>query len=115
MVPAGDLAGLPAPADAPENTDLSSYSGVYGNAYFGPLTISEEVDGLVAELGPEPMQFPLEPWSEGVFAMSPRSENAPAGSLSSVTFGEDANGNRTVRIDYLDRDGLATWTEGLAQ
>jgi hypothetical protein len=115
LIPVGDLAGLDTPADAPENPDLSLYSGTYQNGYFGPLAIVEEDGGLVAEIGPAPMRFPLDPWAEGVFAMSPRNENAPEGSRSSMTFGEDANGSRTVRIDYLDRDGLGIWTEASPQ
>ncbi|WP_417580509.1 serine hydrolase [Pelagibacterium sp.] len=111
LTPVGNLVGLPEPQDTPDIADAAAYTGVYENSYFGPLTIAESADGLVAELGPVPMRFPLAPWSEDVFAISPRNENAPADSRSSVTFSEDADGNRTVRIDYLDGEGLATWTQ----
>ncbi|MCD7059526.1 serine hydrolase [Pelagibacterium xiamenense] len=115
MAPVGDLAGLPTPPDAPENPDPSLYVGTYENAYFGPLTIAEDAEGLVAELGPAPQRFRLEPWAQDVFAISPRTENAPRGSRSSVTFAKREDGARTVRIDYLDTDGLGTWMEEAVQ
>lgn len=105
--PVGDLAGQTPPADAAPAQALADYAGTYANDYFGPIEITAEADNLQLAIGPRGDTFPLQHWQGDVFAMTPSSENAPKGSLSSVVFDRAAG---TIHIDYLDANGLATWT-----
>jgi len=107
--PIGDLVGVDQAADASSPHDLATYAGMYQNAYFGPARVEVENGGLTMILGPNSQRFPLAAWNGSVFAMAPHGENAPAGSLSSVTFsiGEQA---ASFAIDHLDGNGLGTWT-----
>ncbi len=84
--------------------------GRYDNAYFGPAQVSQAGNGLVLTLGPGAIAMPLSPWDADTFSVAPRSENAPDGSLSSVRFEVRDDRAVSIRIDYLDADGLATWT-----
>ena len=109
--PAGDLAGETPPADAAPAHAFDVYAGRYDNSYFGPAEIVAEGEGLTFVAGPEgAVRLPMTPWGGDTFAVAPRNENAPNGSLSSLTFtvGEGAANGFTV--EYLDGNGLGTWT-----
>ncbi|MGQ3675181.1 serine hydrolase [Xanthobacter sp. TB0139] len=109
--PEGDLAGKTAPADAKPAMALSDYVGTYDNAYFGPAKIVQEKDGLVMIVGPAAVRMPLRHWSGNTFAIAPNNENAPAGSLSSVTFVQDADGKaRAFMVEYFNHYGQGKWT-----
>lgn len=108
--PAGDLAGKTAPAAPAAARPLADYVGTYENAYFGPARITQGQGGLVLALGPGTLSMKLIHWNADTFAVAPRSENAPYGSLSSVRFVVKAGRAVELRIDYLDTEGLATWT-----
>ena len=86
----------PTPALAP-----TVYSGVYANAYFGPVTIAAESDGLVLRMGPDETSYPLRHYDRDLFVFQPTGENA--GGLSAVTFtvGAGESASRVV-IEYLD-------------
>ncbi len=108
--PIGDLAGLqpplsPEPSDAPHD-----YAGVYDNPYFGPARVEPSQSGLVLCLGPAGWRYDLQHWSGDIFAIAPRGENAPAGSLSSVRFSTTPQGKRMLVITYLNENGLGVWT-----
>ncbi|MDN2564916.1 serine hydrolase [Aquibium sp. A9E412] len=105
--PVGDLAGAAPPRPADPARPLARYAGRYANAYFGDATVGVAADGLVLRLGPDGMAFPLAHWSGDTFAVSPRGENAPAGSRSSVRFDVQAG---SLVIEYLDAAGQGTWT-----
>ncbi|KKB86494.1 beta-lactamase [Devosia limi DSM 17137] len=105
--PVGDLAGQKPPADPAPAQALADYAGSYANDYFGPILITADADGLQLSIGPRGDSFRLQHWQGDVFAMTPSSENAPKDSRSSVIFDRAAG---TVHIDYLDANGLATWT-----
>jgi CubicO group peptidase (beta-lactamase class C family) len=105
--PVGDLAAAIRPNPPWVPTDPDAYAGHYGNPYFGAAIVESGATGVSVTLGPEGQRFALEPWSPDVFALTPRGENAPAGSRSSVRFDLD---DGTLTIDYLDRSGLGTWT-----
>ncbi|MGE4371509.1 MAG: serine hydrolase [Xanthobacter sp.] len=112
--PEGDLAGKVAPAEAQPAMVLSNYVGTYDNAYFGPAQIVQEKDGLVMIVGPAAVRMPLRHWNANTFAIAPSNENAPAGSLSSVTFVQDEQQNggraRAFTVQYFDQYGQGTWT-----
>lgn len=109
--PIGDLAGAERPVDAAAPKDLATYAGTYENAYFGPAEVTVEDGALTMTIGPEAQAFLLAPWNGDVFAVAPRGENAPAGSLSSVTFTTGQQGDSFI-INHLNGHGLGRWTRG---
>lgn len=106
--PAGDLAGRDTPADAAAPAPLGTYAGIYENAYFGQARVEVTDEGLVVALGPELRRFPLRHWNGDTFAIAPHNENAPAGSLSSVTFRAGGE-HHTMMIEYLNANRLGVW------
>ncbi|MET0742471.1 MAG: serine hydrolase, partial [Microvirga sp.] len=108
--PVGDLAGRTAPAAPAAPRPPTAYVGRYDSAYFGPAQVAQDGGGLVLTLGPGAIAMPLSHWDADTFSVAPRSENAPDGSLSSVRFEIRDDRAVSLRIDYLDANGLATWT-----
>ncbi|MDF2620733.1 MAG: serine hydrolase [Xanthobacteraceae bacterium] len=106
----GDLVGKTAPASPAPARPLADYVGTYDSPYFGPARISQGENGLVLTLGPAAITMPMTHWDGDVFSIAPRSENAPYGSLSSVRFEGLGGALKSMRIDYLNDEGLATWT-----
>jgi CubicO group peptidase (beta-lactamase class C family) len=105
--PVGDLAGKDKPTNPTKARGPSFYAGQYTNRYFGTATVLADGEKLVLELGPKPMQFTLEHWDGDTYALSPRGENAPTGSLSSVKFGGSPGDRaRVMTVDYLNENGL---------
>ena len=107
--PVGDLAGQDPPQDPAPARAAEALIGTYQNDYFGPARVEAQADGLVLYLGPDDMVFPLQHWTGDTFATAPRSENAPLGSLSSVTFADGTDQAETLHIDMFDKNGLGTW------
>ncbi|MEU2116770.1 serine hydrolase [Streptomyces sp. NPDC016459] len=93
------------PADPTPAKAADAYTGTYANDYFGPLTVAAEGGGLVLRLGPEPQSYRLTHYDGNTFSFPTRGENAvgPTG----VTFSPDG---KTVRVEYLDQEGLGTFT-----
>jgi CubicO group peptidase (beta-lactamase class C family) len=108
--PVGDLVGKTAPTAPAASRPLVEYVGSYENAYFGPARVLLGQNGLVLSLGPGTVTMPMTHWDGDTFSITPRSENAPYGSLSSVRFTVNDGKVDTVSIDYLNANGLATWT-----
>lgn len=108
--PVGDLVGKTAPASPTPARPLGDYAGTYDSPYFGPAKISQGENGLVLTLGPGAVTMPMTHWDGDIFSIAPRSENAPYGSLSSVRFEGPSGKPASVRIDYLNDEGLAIWT-----
>lgn len=107
--PVGDLAGKDIPKTPEPHRDLGGYAGRYDSAYYGPAEIVLEDGNLVLALGPDAMRFPLRHWNGDTFALAPRGENAPAGSLSSVRFKIEEGQESQFTVEYLDQTGLGTW------
>lgn len=107
--PFGELAGALAPTSADPARPAAAYLGEYGNAYFGPVTIVQEGEGLVLQHGPDARALPLTHWDSDTFVVYPVTENQPQGSVSQVVFagGEAAE---TLRIEHLDHEGLGLFT-----
>lgn len=60
---------VPEPPSTPAvDQPLASYAGTYSNAYYGPVDITVQGEGLVATLGPEQVQIEMSPWQADVFA-----------------------------------------------
>ncbi|MER5960931.1 serine hydrolase [Streptomyces sp. NPDC002057] len=93
------------PSDAAPAKDAGAYTGTYANSYYGRLTVVEEGGGLVLRLGPEPQSYRLTHYAGDTFSFPTRGENAVG--LTGVTFSPDG---RTVRVEYLDQEGLGTFT-----
>ncbi len=109
QAPVGDLAGTAPPAAPAAPRPLADYVGSYDNAYFGPARIEIEGDHLALAIGPGSFRLPLTHWDGDVFSVSPRTENAPDGSLSSVRFTLEGGRAASLTVNYLDENGLATW------
>ncbi|WP_442809610.1 serine hydrolase [Streptomyces sp. SR27] len=97
-----------APAHARPAKADSAYTGTYTSAYYGRLTVAKGEDGgLVLRLGPETerQSYRLTHYDGDTFSFPTRGENAvgPTG----VTFSPDG---KTVRVEYLDQEGLGTFT-----
>lgn len=107
--PTGAFAGQQPPADPAPARPLADYAGVYANDYYGPMEVTVEGDGLVARLGPKPVVFPLTHWSGDAFALTPRGENATAGSRAAVRFAVRDGAVATVTVDVWDEEGLGTF------
>jgi CubicO group peptidase (beta-lactamase class C family) len=108
--PLGHLVGAAPPADAAPAGDLEAYEGVYDNPYFGPIQVSAQGDGLVLTAGPELKSFPLTHWSGASFVMSPRSENAPEGTIAEVRFSGPDEKRSRVTVELWDAQGLGSFT-----
>ncbi|MCS0494806.1 serine hydrolase [Ancylobacter sp. MQZ15Z-1] len=108
--PVGDLAGKSPQADAAPARALEDYVGTYQNAYFGRAEIVKQGDGLVFHVGPVNFALPMTHWDGDAFSLAPRTENAPDGSLSSLRFVVKDGKAVSFTVDYLDTNGLATWT-----
>jgi CubicO group peptidase (beta-lactamase class C family) len=107
MAPTGDLVGKSPPANPAPPAKLSSYAGVYANAYFGSAEIADVSGRLELKIGLSGRPYTLTHWDGDVFSVSPSSENQTDGSLSSVTFkpaGKEPA--RELTIEYLDGNGL---------
>ncbi|GLV84026.1 serine hydrolase [Streptomyces lavendulae subsp. lavendulae] len=93
------------PAAAKPARDPAAYTGTYRNPYYGPLTVTAPPGGkgLVLSLGPRPLRFPLTHYDGDTFSFVTTGENAVG--RTGVTFADG-----TVRVEYLDRDHLGTFT-----
>jgi CubicO group peptidase (beta-lactamase class C family) len=95
---------------APTRAD-SAYVGTYGNDYYGSAEVSASSRGLVIEMGPRKMRFPLAPWDGDTFVIEHVLEFTMAGEKSLARFSAGADGKASsVKIDLLNADGLGTFT-----
>ncbi|MGW6568045.1 serine hydrolase [Streptomyces sp. NPDC054975] len=93
------------PSDATPGKDAGAYVGTYTSYFYGPLKITEGEGGqLTLALGPEPETYPLTHYDGDTFSFETRGENAVG--RTGVTFSADG---RTVRVEYLDTNGLGTF------
>ncbi|WP_417598282.1 serine hydrolase [Pararhodobacter oceanensis] len=107
MAPIGELAGATRPAVPAPPHDLSTYAGRYQNSYYGPVEVIAEGGALSLIIGPNGQVEPLSHWDGNDFTLAPFTENAPAGSISRVTFSAlEAGQSNTLRIEHLDPYGM---------
>ncbi|WP_200302775.1 serine hydrolase [Streptomyces adelaidensis] len=99
------------PEDASDARPDPTYTGTYGNAYYGPLTVTETGGELTLRLGPKPMTFALTHYDGDTFYFETVGENASG--PSGVTFkGEEGGKATTVTIEAFDENGLGTFRRG---
>ncbi|MEU3314690.1 serine hydrolase [Streptomyces sp. NPDC006662] len=92
------------PAGARPARAASTYTGTYGNAFYGPLTVTADAKGaLTLSLGPKPLRFPLTHYDGDTFSFVTTGENAVG--RTGVIFSDGK-----VRIEYLDAEHLGTFT-----
>lgn len=108
--PLGVLAGQARPGDAAPPRALAAYAGTYANSYFGPAEVRVADGGLELLVGPRPERIRLAPWDKDVFTFRPSGENAPQGTVSQVTFALAGDEARTMTIEFLDENGLGTFS-----
>ena len=95
------------PDDATPARELSEYVGTYDNDFYGPVDVTS-VDGvLMLAIGPKGERLELSHFDGDTFSTMPAGENATG--LTGVIFDPDAE-VPTVRIEYLDEQGLGTFT-----
>jgi CubicO group peptidase (beta-lactamase class C family) len=104
VAPEGTLVGVARPAAPAPARPFAAYVGAYRNDYHGTLEVGLDLKGLVLSLGATPLRLQLAHWDADVFTFTLLDENAPAGTISRVTFGRDS-----VTIEYYDKQGLGTW------
>lgn len=101
------------PASAKPARADNAYTGTYDNAYYGKLVVTAGQDGLTLRLGPKPMRFRLTHYDGDTFSFATRGENAVG--LTGVTFTVgDRDTAEKVRVEYLDANGLGTFTRAPA-
>lgn len=94
--PVGSLVGKQPPANAAPPAPLASYVGIYRNEYWGPARVTERDGRLQLALGSK-LEVPLTHWAGNTFTFEFVSENAPPGTVSTVTFA----GNK-LTLEYYD-------------
>ncbi|MGW0182030.1 serine hydrolase [Nocardia sp. NPDC003345] len=104
--PTGELVGASPPRDAAPAQPLDTYTGVYGNDYYGPATVAADDEGaLLLTLGPGRVTVPLRHWEGDTFVFSPNGESANPGTVSQARF----DGDR-LWLEFYDTGGLGTFT-----
>ena len=88
--PATPVAALPAKA----------YVGTYANDYLGEVTVIEKGDGLVMQIGPQKLAFPLKHWDRDVFLSYPNPESPTAPSPVSFLVGSDDVASQIVISEF---------------
>lgn len=106
FTPQADLSGKRKPAHPAHAKAFDRYIGQYDNPYFGPATIRPFNGGLVLELGPGRMRFPLRHWDGDTFAFEPAGEAGLVDSQASLTFGPQG---ADFTIPFYDADGQGRW------
>lgn len=96
------------PANAEPARDDRAYTGTYTSPYYGKAVVRKDGDGLVLELGPAPKRFRLNHYSGDTFSFTTTGENAVG--LTGVTFSPNDGTAGAFRVEYLDENGLGTFT-----
>jgi hypothetical protein len=113
--PFGARVGKPAPADPAPALDLAVYTGTYANDYYGDAVIVRQRDGLMLKIGPAQMEFAFTHLDGNVFTLTPHSENATEGSISTAAFATDSSGKVTaLTIELMNQAGIGTFTRSAA-
>lgn len=107
--PEGDLADKTPPVNPLPAQPLESYTGHYESTYFGSAEITLEANELKLLIGPAKQHLTMSHWNADTFAVMPLTENAPAGSRSSVNFSVKNHKVDGFTVNYLNQHGLATW------
>ncbi|MDQ2678175.1 MAG: serine hydrolase, partial [Actinomycetota bacterium] len=95
-----------APEGAAPARELSEYVGTYDNDLYGPFEITVAGGELSLGIGPNGDQLTLSHHDGDTFAMNPVGENATGS--TAVIFDLDVAAP-TVRVEYLDEQGLGTF------
>lgn len=109
----GDDVAAPAAVEEPA-LSAEAYTGTYENDFYGPLEVSEDGEGLVLQVGPAGMTFPLAHYTRDVFTWVPPGENGNV--TSAVTFTIGATGAAAhVVVENLDLYGAGTFVRASAE
>ncbi|WP_437064130.1 serine hydrolase [Streptomyces sp. enrichment culture] len=94
------------PSDAAPAKAADTYTGTYESEYYGRAQVVAGADGtLTLRLGPEPQTYRLTHYDGDTFSFPTAGENAVG--LTGVTFAPDG---KSVTVEYLDAEGLGTFT-----
>ena len=100
---------LQPPADITPALASSAYTGVYNDAYYGPVTVAADGDAYTIAIGPAQMSFALEHVNADTFKFQPVGENAYGPTAVTFTRAGDGTAAQSVTIDYLNTTGQGTF------
>ncbi|WAZ19249.1 serine hydrolase [Streptomyces cinnabarinus] len=93
------------PSDATPAKAADTYTGTFGNRYYGRAEVVSGEDGtLTLRLGPEPQSYRLTHYDGDTFSFRTVGEDAVG--LTGVTFTPDG---KSFTVEYLDKEGLGTF------
>ncbi|WBU58996.1 serine hydrolase [Paracoccus albus] len=105
-VPRGRTTGQSPPVDAGPALPGDLCIGRYAHPYFGEVEVRDAGGELVLAAGPEPVLLSLSPWDGATMVFDFVTENAPAGSRSTIEFEVAGEGPaRAVVIELFGEDG----------
>lgn len=90
--PNADLAPERRPANAAKPRPSSAYAGVYGNAYWGDVTVRESAGRLQVIVGPDKVVVPLRPWDGDTFVATLANGDIPTEFVVTFTGGRQVTG-----------------------
>lgn len=94
------------PSDAAPAKAADSYTGTYASDYYGRAQVVADDDGdLTLRLGPKPQSYRLTHYDGDTFSFETAGENAVG--LTGVSF---APNGKSFTVEYLDNEGLGTFT-----
>jgi hypothetical protein len=105
------LAQKKPPANPAPARPNSAYTGTYKNRFYGPASLVSRNGHLVILLGPQHKSFPLTHWDGDTFSFMPSGENAAGVAGITFAFPAGATHAKKLTVDYLNEDGLGTFTE----
>ncbi len=92
------------PADGTPALADDAYLGGYFNDFYGDVEIAQGSGGLVLRIGPQPLEFPLQPYDRDTFSWQPIGENGEGRSGLSFLIGPDDTAV-ALRDEYLEKHG----------
>lgn len=103
--PFGSLVGKTPPTKPKAQAAAELYKGTYVNKYFGDAVVARKDGKLVLLLGNEAGKvFPLRHWDGDTFVIDLQGEDAPAGSVSMVTFNRARGKAKSLQVEYFASD-----------
>jgi CubicO group peptidase (beta-lactamase class C family) len=103
--PFGSLVGKTPPSKPKAQAAAELYKGTYVNKYYGDAVVVRKEGKLLLLLGNEAGKvFPLRHWDGDTFVIDLDGEDAPAGSVSTVTFSRQRGKAKSLQIEYFASD-----------
>jgi hypothetical protein len=103
--PFGSLVGKTQPSKPKAPAAAELYKGTYVNKYYGDAVVVRKEGKLLLLLGNEAGKvFPLRHWDGDTFVIDLQGEDAPARSVSMVTFNRARGKAKSLQVEYFAAD-----------